>query len=138
MKMKGQSKTAKTTAQYLAELKEPRKSEIAALDRLVRTTAPTLKPTFQFGMPAYGPFHYRYSSGREGEWYKIGIASNAAYISFYVCCHDKRGYLAERYKKALPKASIGKSCVRLKRLSDVDVAVLRKLIREAVPMGFDF
>src|SRR5438094_567932 len=138
MSMKGQSKTAKTIAQYVAELKEPRKGEVAALHALVRKAAPGLKPFLHAGMPAYGPFHYRYSSGREGEWYKIGIASNAAYISLYACAHDSRGYVAERYKKALPKASIGKSCVRFKRLADVDLKVLSRMVREASKIGFEF
>ena len=38
---------------------------------------------------------------------------------------------AGRYKEALAKANIGKSCVRFKRLSDLDTAALKKLIRES-------
>jgi len=43
---------------------------------------------------------------------------------------DARGYVAERYRKRLPGASIGKSCVRFKRLDDLDEGILRELIRE--------
>jgi hypothetical protein len=43
---------------------------------------------------------------------------------------DGKTYVAEKFKEQLPKASIGKSCVRFKRLSDLDEATLAKLIRE--------
>ena len=61
---------------------------------------------------------------------KIGIANNKQYISLYCCAADERGYVADRYRKRLPKANIGKSCVRFKRLSDLDEAAVKDLIRE--------
>ncbi len=127
--VKGQLKVS-TPAEYIAQLDEPRKSDVAALDALIRKTAPKLEPFIQMGMLAYGPYHYKYASGREGDWFRIGIASNKNYISLYVAACTDKGYVAETYKKALPKASIGKSCVRFKRLSDLDPASLKKLIRE--------
>ncbi len=54
----------------------------------------------------------------------------ANYISLYICANDDKGYVPERYKKALPKAKIGKSCVRFKKLSDLDAAILSRMIRE--------
>jgi hypothetical protein len=47
-------------------------------------------------------------------------------------CPRTAKYVAERYKDALPKATIGKSCVRFKRLGDVDQGVLTKMLKEAV------
>ncbi len=49
--------------------------------------------------------------------------------SLYCLAADSRGYVAERFKERLPKASIGKSCVRFKRLSDLDEDGLRELLR---------
>jgi hypothetical protein len=129
--VKGQLKVA-TPKEYLAKLKEPRKSDVRALDELIRKTAPELEPFIQIGMLAYGHLKYKYPNGREMDWFRIGLASNASYISLYVSAADGKGYLAERFKKTLPKANIGKCCVRFKRLSDLDQAVLAKLIREGV------
>jgi hypothetical protein len=81
-------------------------------------------------MLAYGHWHYKSASGREGDWFRIGVASNKNYVSLYVCASDGKCYVAERFKKALPKANVGKCCVRFKRLSDLDEAVVAKLIRE--------
>ena len=43
---------------------------------------------------------------------------------------DGDGYVAETYKDKLPRANSGRSCVRFKRLSDVDRATLTELIRK--------
>lgn len=133
--MKGQL-NAETPEDYIAQLDEPRRSQIAALHALIRKTVPRLKPFIQSGMLAYGPFHYRYASGREGDWFRIGVASNKSYISLYACAADERGYVAERYKKKLPRASIGKSCVRFKKLEDLDQAALKALLKETAVTGF--
>lgn len=126
--MKGQKKAA-TPAEYLAQLEEPRKSDIVALDTLIRKIAPKLEPFIQMGILAYGRYHYKYASGREGDWFRIGLASNAQYISLYVAGAEGESPAA-RYREDLPKANIGKGCIRFKRLSDLDQAVLKKLIRE--------
>jgi hypothetical protein len=128
--MKGQLNVT-TPAEYLSKLNEPRRSEVAALDELIRKTAPKLKPFIHIGMLAYGPCHYKYASGREGDWFRIGEASNANCISLYIRASDGKQCAAEKYKTALPKAKIGKSCVRFKRLADLDREALMRMIREA-------
>jgi hypothetical protein len=127
--MKGQL-IAATPAEYISQLVEPRKTEVAALDAMIRKVAPQLKPFVHIGILAYGPRHTQYASGREGDWFRIGVSSNKNYISLYVSAGDECGSIAERYKEALPKASIGKCCVRFKRLSDLDEGVLKQLIRD--------
>lgn len=115
---------------YIAALDEPRRGQVRELHELIRKTAPALEPYVLSGMLAYGTYRYRYASGREGEWCRIGLASNKASISLHVLAADESGYLAEAYRDRLPKADIGKSCVRLADLDDVDVGVLRELIRK--------
>ena len=65
----------------------------------------------------------------------IGLSSRKAYISLYVLCSEDGAYLTERYVDRLPKANIGKSCVRFKRTSDIDLDVLRELLAEAGRLG---
>jgi hypothetical protein len=132
--MKGQLKVS-TPAEYLAKVDEARRADIAALDKLIRKLAPKFEPFVHIGILAYGRSHYKYASGREGDWMHIGLASNKNYISLYICATDEKGYVPERYKKALPRANIGKSCVRFKRLSDLDPAALEKLIREGAKVA---
>ena len=124
-----------TPDDYIDTLEEPRRGEVRALHELIRATAPDLEPHVASGMLGYGPFHYRYASGREGDASLIALASRKQYISLYVLCADEAGYLAERYADRLGKASIGKSCVRFKRTEDVDRGALAELIAEARRIG---
>ena len=132
--MKGQLDVT-TPAEYIAAVDDARRADIAALDALIRTHAPDLEPVIMGGMLGYGPFHYRYASGREGEACKLSVASNASYISLYCFATDEDGYVAERYVDRLPKASIGKTCVRFKKLADLDEEALAALVEETATMG---
>src|SRR5215207_4300569 len=104
--MKGQL-NVKNPAEYIAAVGDQRRSDIAALHSLIRKHAPKLEPVIMGGMLGYGPFHYR----------------------------DAKGYVAERYVDRLPKASIGKACVRFKKLADLDEKALVALIEETAKMG---
>ena len=134
--MQGKSDAA-THEEYIQRLAEPRRSDVRALHELIRRAAPQLEPTMEFGMLGYGRYHYRYPSGREGDWVLVAVASNKNYVSLYVTAEAPGGgYLAESYREQLPTASIGKSCVRFKRLRDVDQEALERLLRAAVEAGF--
>ena len=124
---------ADTPERYLAELDEPRRSDMTRLHELIRETLPELEPEMALSAGiGYGRFHYRYASGREGDAHHIGLASRKHGISLYVLCESEDGgYLAERYVDRLPRADIGRSCIRFRRLEHVDVDVLRELLTEA-------
>ena len=72
--------------EYLDGLAEPRRTDMVLLDALIRRTAPELEPVMAGSMLGYGPFHYRYASGREGDAALIALASQKRYISLYVLC----------------------------------------------------
>lgn len=123
---------AKTAEEYIALIEEPRKSQIQQLHDLILKAAPEQKPYIISGMIGYGSFHYKSKSGREGDWCIIALASQKNYISVFVCASDGKEYIAEKYKDALPKADIGRSCIRFKKIEDIDLEVLKKAIVEGV------
>ena len=132
--------SAETPAEYIDMLEEPRRSDIRELHELILREAPALEPHIASGMLAYGRYAYKSKSGSAGEWFHLGLASNKRYISLYVMATDPAGggYLAESYKDRLPRADIGRSCVRFKRPDDVDRDALTLLIREGAefsPIG---
>lgn len=110
---------------------EARRADVVALDAMIREVAPDLDRHLRSGLLGYGSLRYRYASGREGEWFLIGLGSQKRYVSLYVCAIEDGEYLAERYRERLPAADIGRSCVRFKRLADVDEGVLRELVGDA-------
>ncbi|RYG39494.1 DUF1801 domain-containing protein [bacterium] len=119
---------AKTPEEYLASVPEERRADLTRLHNVIREVAPELEAVMIYGMLGYGPFHYKYASGREGDGVKIALANQKSYISLYCSAADENGSVAEEFKERLPKANIGKSCVRFKRLSDLDEVALRDLI----------
>jgi hypothetical protein len=116
-------KAADTPEAFLDLLEGARRDDIARLHERVKAVAPGLAAATQSGMLAYGRYEYRYASGREGSWFVLGIASNKAYISMYAPTLDLEPYVAR-----LPKANLGRGCIRFKRVDDVDLAVLDEVI----------
>lgn len=114
---------------FIASAPAERQAELVALDALIRRCAPKLAPSEAEGMLAYGLFHYRYASGREGDTHKIIVNCTKNGFSLHCLAADAEGYVAERFKPRFPKANVGKSCVRFKKLADLDAATLAELIR---------
>jgi len=77
----------------------------------------------------FGAYHYKYASGREGDWPLTGFSPRKQNLTLYIMAGFSRyGTLMRR----LGKHKTGSSCLYLKRLADVDPVVLEKLIVESV------
>jgi hypothetical protein len=77
----------------------------------------------------FGDFHYKYASGREGDWFQVGFSPRKQSLTIYVM-----GYL-EQYGDILEnlgKYKHGKGCLYINRLEDVDMQVLRNLIETSI------
>ena len=128
--MSSRKRTSELTPDdYIDGLDEPRRSQVRQLHELIREAAPQLEPHIVSGMIGYGSYHYVYASGREGDWPILGLANRKRAISLYACAAVDGRYVAEEFRDRLPKADIGKSCVRIKKLEDVDLDVLHELVR---------
>lgn len=77
----------------------------------------------------YGQYHYQYASGQEGDFMLTGYSPRKQALTVYIIPGFKP---FESLMKKLGKYKTGKSCLYLKRLSDVDEAVLERLISESV------
>lgn len=77
----------------------------------------------------FGQSHYKYASGREGDWFQIGFSPRKQNLTLYVMTGYK-GY--EELLARLGKYKTGVSCLYLKHLDDVDEAVLRDLLQRTV------
>lgn len=83
-------------------------------------------------MLGYGTYRYKYASGRKGEAAVVGLASQKNHISLYLgCVIDDEGYLAEKNADRLGNVSVGRSCVRFKKLEDLNLKVAMDLVKEA-------
>ncbi|MEM8982929.1 MAG: DUF1801 domain-containing protein [Pseudomonadota bacterium] len=76
----------------------------------------------------YGKYHYRYESGREGDMPMIGVSPRAKELVIYIMPGVAQ---FEAELKRLGNTRTGKSCLYIKRLSDVDEDVLRRLMQRS-------
>ncbi len=77
----------------------------------------------------FGEYHYKYASGREGDWFVAGFSPRKQNLTLYIMSgfDSYEGLLAK-----LGKYTTGKSCLYIKKLDDVDPQVLRELVRQSV------
>ena len=123
---------AKTVQEYLSAVPDERKEIMLFLHNFIQKTAPKLKPHFAYNMLGYGSFKYKNYKKEEIDWPIIALASQKNYISLYVYAVKDGQYIAEKYKKELGKVSVGRSCIRFKKIEDVNLPVLKKVIQEDV------
>jgi hypothetical protein len=83
----------------------------------------------------FGRYSYRYASGHTGEWLRIGFSPRKRDFSLYImdgCLSYASDAASDDILSRLGKHKAGKACLYIRRLSDVDEAVLRELITRAV------
>ena len=77
----------------------------------------------------FGTYHYKYASGREGDWPVTGFSPRKKDLTLYIMMgFEKHADLM----KQLGKYSNAKSCLYIRRLSDIHVPTLKKLIKSSV------
>lgn len=123
-------KPAKATSvdTYIAALTPERRAIVEFLHDFIQKTAPKLAPHFASNMLGYGSFPYKNYKKQMIEWPVVALASQKQYVSLYVCALKDGRYLAESYKKDLGKVSVGKSCIRFKKLEDLNLATLKEVL----------
>ncbi len=129
---------AQSIKEYIDSLPDERKKLILTLHEFIQKTVPSLKPHFASNMIGYGSFPYRNYKKEMIEWPVVSLANQKNYISIYVCAVDHGKYIAEQYAKELGDVSVGKSCIRFKKLSDLNLEALQRvLIMAQKKPGFD-
>lgn len=124
--------TAKTHEEYIEMVDEPKRSELLQLHNLISKSLPNQERWIVSGILGFGKFHYKgKSKGCEGEWFRVGLAANKTGMSIYMCVGDKNGYLPEQAKERIGKATVGRSCIRFKKLSDINLPVVEELLIRA-------
>jgi len=126
-----------TPEAYIASLEPPRREEVEILDALFRECVPDWEPVVLGDRLGYGPYTARYATGREVAWVRGGIAPRKAAISVHIMAWDKDGYFSEQAKGDFPKGSVGKSCIRFKKLSDISLDAMRTLLKKSANANYE-
>lgn len=108
---------------------EAKRADSLRLRELMELTSGESATMWGASIVGFGNLHYRYQTGREGDTPAVGFSPRAASITLYLSGgFDGFGQILER----LGKYKIGKGCLYLKRLSDVDEAALTDLIEASL------
>lgn len=122
---------AKTVKEYMAAVPDERKELVQFLHEFIQKFAPSLKPHFAANMLGYGSFSYKNSKKEPMEWPVIALANQKQHVSLYVCAVVDGKYVAESHKGELGKVKVGKSCISIKKLEDVNLDSLKKVLKIA-------
>ena len=119
--------TAVRAADFIAQLEDAKqRADAQTLAELMQRI--TGEPPVMWGpsIIGFGRYHYKYESGREGEICAAGFAPRQGKLVLYVLDEsaEQAGLLAR-----LGPHQTGKCCLYIKRLADVDMAVLEQLVR---------
>ncbi|MCB0401850.1 MAG: DUF1801 domain-containing protein [Flavobacteriales bacterium] len=127
-----ENKTQKTAASVEVFIKqvdhEGKRNDAFKILEMMKTITKEAPRMWGPSIIGFGDVHYKYASGREGDWFKVGFSPRKANISLYLmgCDISKADHILAR----LGKYKTGKGCLYINKLADVDVDVLKELIRE--------
>ncbi len=114
---------------YLSAIPDEQRQEECQVIAEMMQRATKAKPQMWGSMIGFGSYHYRYPSGREGDWFLTGFAPRKQALTLYIMAgFAQYDALLER----LGKYRTGKSCLYIKRLDAVDLEVLEELISLSV------
>ena len=122
--------TTASVAQFLKAIKDKaRRDDCLALVELMSKATGAKPQMWGSSIVGFGAYHYVYASGREGDWFLVGFSPRKQNLTLYLTGGFEPH--AELLAK-LGKYKLGKGCLYLNALADVDRTTLRKLISQSV------
>ena len=119
-----------SVSKFLASIPDPvQRADCSAVYQIMRNATGMVPKMWGSSIIGFDSYHYIGKSGREGDWFLVGLSPRKQALTLYVLGgweHDTK-LLGE-----LGKHSLGKGCLYIKRLQDVKVPVLKKLIDVSV------
>jgi len=109
---------------------ERRQQDTKDLIKLMYEETGVLPKMWGTSMIGFGTYHYKYASGREGDTMIVGFSPRKPATVFYglLDCHEPQQL--DALVKKLGPVKLGKGCMYIKHLSDVDEKVLRYMVKE--------
>lgn len=108
---------------------EQKRQDSFAVLKLMREVTGAEPKMWGDSIVGFGEYHYRYASGRQGDWPLVAFSPRKQNLTLYIMA----GFEAyDSLMSKLGKYKTGKSCLYLKKLSDVHQETLRELVRQSV------
>lgn len=131
-----ENKTKPTDASvqdYLAAIEdETRRKDCQALAKLMAKATSHQPKMWGASIVGFGSYHYKYDSGREGDFCLAGFSPRKGDISIYLMGCSSGSPQQEALFAKLGRHKMGKACLYVRKLSDIDLAVLEQLVVDSV------
>jgi hypothetical protein len=133
-------KTRKSPDKHIDSLPERQREDVRALDKKISAIMKGASRVLWEGVfwggseqniIGYGDVSYPRSSKETVEWFMVGLAAQKNYISVYINAAEGGQYISKKYGKKLGKVKIGSSSISFKKLEDVKLEELLKLVEIA-------
>ncbi|HEY8186590.1 MAG TPA: DUF1801 domain-containing protein [Pyrinomonadaceae bacterium] len=122
--------TAESVSAFLEKIAdEGRREDCLAVVDIMRDVIKEEPKMWGGSIVGFGRYHYKYQSGREGEWMITGFSPRKGDLTLYIMPGFEP--FADLMKR-LGKYKTGKSCLYVKKLADVNVKVLKELVTKSV------
>ncbi|MDX2245825.1 MAG: DUF1801 domain-containing protein [Bacteroidia bacterium] len=123
-----ENKTQKTTqsvTEFLNSIEsEQRKQDCFVVLQMMETLTGESPRMWGASIVGFGDYHYKYESGREGDFFRIGFSPRKQNLTLYIIAGFDR---YEEIMSRLGKYKTGKSCLYISKLTDIDMDVLKEL-----------
>lgn len=124
--------TQKSVTEFINSIDDKdRRNDVKKVAAMMRKATGKKAKMWGPSIVGFDQYHYKYDSGREGDFMITGFSPRKQSLTLYVMPGFK-GF--DELMKKLGKHKTGKSCLYINRLSDVDEKVLEKLITESVKL----
>lgn len=123
-------KSGASVEKYLSSIADERqRADCLVLVEIMRKATGAEPRMWGTKIVGFGDFHYKYASGREGDWFQAGFAPRKSEITVYLM-----GWVKQHPEllKTLGKHKTGGGCLYIKRLEDIHLPTLRKLIGASI------
>jgi Domain of unknown function (DU1801) len=122
--------TGQSVESFINKISDPQmREDCLAITKFMKEATRSEPRMWGSSIVGFGTRRYKYASGREGDWPLIGFSPRKQNLTLYIMSgFDSH---AELLKK-IGKHSVGKGCLYIKRLSDIDLPTLKQLIRQSV------
>jgi hypothetical protein len=108
---------------------EQKKADSLALIELMREWSGFEPQMWGPTIIGFGSYHYKYASGHEGDAAMLGFSPRKAQFSLYVYSKTEK---SDALLNELGKFKMGKACIYIKKLADIDIAILEQLCKETI------
>lgn len=120
----------KDVNRFIQSVKDPQmRSDCETLTEIMEKITEAKGQMWGESIVGFGSYHYKYASGREGDWFLTGFSPRKQNLTIYIMSGFSRH---NELMSKLGKYKTGKSCLYVKSLDDIDINIINSLIIESV------